>query len=329
MNLLIASHSACHERQLLFYRELSKHFDNTVVIGPNKWAGLSLQNSTQEGFITRGLPVVNQGSLTLFQFIALETTLQLPIIPKIDLFLIQEEWWSRATENLLATANRIGAKKILFTWENIHRPYEREKETINQADAIICGNNDAEQIIRDSGYRGFIYQLPQVGIDTTLFSPPPESPEKIHDLVFCGRPVVEKGIDTIQEAAKNNNWKLLILSNLAYRELPAQLARARIFVTLPKDTPYWKEQSGGYSSLEALSCGLPVITTDCGAIPQYIPKRIAKILKQETDMEKALTAAVKKLLSSQSDTAGARQYIVENYSNQVVAKHTAEAMEEL
>uniref|UniRef100_A0A6M3JQM8 Putative glycosyltransferase n=1 Tax=viral metagenome TaxID=1070528 RepID=A0A6M3JQM8_9ZZZZ len=330
MNILIASHSACHQRQLFFYQELAKHFYNTIVIGPKQWGRLGLLNSTQEGFITRGLPVANENRLATFQFLGLESTLQLQLIPKIDLFLIQEEWWSRATTSLLATANRIGAKKVLFTWENIRIPNEKEIETINQADAIICGNNDAEQIIKDSGYRGFIYQIPQVGIDTDLFFP--QSTEKSYDLVFCGRPVSEKGIDIIQRATKNHNWKLLIIANQPYRDLPAQLSQAKIFVTLPQDTSYWKEQSGGYSSLEALSCGIPVITTDCGAIPQYIPRRIATILKQDKDLEQYFITAVKKLLiAGKLDAIGARgrDYVIEHYSNQVIAKQTAEALEEL
>lgn len=335
MNILIASHSACHDRQMFFYRELSKYLSNTVIIGPKRWGQLKLLNSTEQGFITRGLVTSNERNLEAFQFLGLDLTVQLSLNlflgthKKFDIFLVQEEWWSRATTDLFALANRIGAKKVLFTWENIRTPNIKEIETIKQADAIICGNDDAKQIIKGCDYPGFIFRFPQVGINTELFCPLTE--EKTYDLVFCGRPVPEKGFPIIEKIAKIQGWKLAVAYNQPYPNLPVLLNQARISVSLPQDTPHWKEQSGGYSSLEALSCGIPIITTNCGAIPEYIPKEIGIILPQGRDIEQVFPKAVEKLLHSELAEIGlkGRIFITNNYSNQTIAKQTAEMLESL
>jgi glycosyltransferase involved in cell wall biosynthesis len=53
-------------------------------------------------------------------------------------------------------------------------------------------------------------------------------------------------------------------------QLPSVYHEARSFIIAPQTRRFWAEQFG-FASVEAMACGLPIVITDSGAVPEVIP----------------------------------------------------------
>ncbi len=187
-------------------------------------------------------------------------------------------------------------------------------------------------------------------IDTDLFSPPESYPDdKIIRIVSTGRLVHEKGFHIVIEAFKDviqrhTNIRLDIIGDgsdkislekkvyesglkghivfcgtLSSEEISEKYQTSHIFINHSLDTPNWQEYFG-VVNLEAMSSGLPVVTTDSGAIP-WVVKNNAIIVKQK-DI-KALIHAVESLILGrnkriQLGNAG-REFVKSNYTVKIIA----------
>jgi glycosyltransferase involved in cell wall biosynthesis len=87
------------------------------------------------------------------------------------------------------------------------------------------------------------------------------------------------------------------------RALPALMRQSAIVVSPSRTTPRWAEQVG-MTNLQALACGVPVVATWSGAIPEYTPPGAGALLVPERDPV-ALAAAILRLL----DDAALRQQL--------------------
>jgi glycosyltransferase involved in cell wall biosynthesis len=88
-------------------------------------------------------------------------------------------------------------------------------------------------------------------------------------------------------------------------------------------TPTWKEQFG-HVLIEAMACGVPVIGSDSGAIPEVIGG--AGLVVPEGNVE-ALAAALRGLISTpllHADLAArGRARVLSHYTNEAVASRLA------
>ena len=92
------------------------------------------------------------------------------------------------------------------------------------------------------------------------------------NILFVGRSVPEKGIGELTEAyrrlsQKYPNLKLTMVGDgrVSYSQIHEEYQRADIFCLPSKTTPHWQEQYG-MALVEAMACGLPIVTTKTGAI---------------------------------------------------------------
>ena len=203
-----------------------------------------------------------------------------------------------------------------------------ERVGFRQIDGAIAGSEAANRRLRNRGFKGPTITAPQTGVDTEMFSPDLDGKavrskfgiEPDSDVVlYAGRLSHEKGINILLDAiprilSSEPQTEFLILgtgpltqnlsemiSNLSrsdqvnlitdrqpYSLMPNIYNAADVFVYPSITVPEWAEQFG-YAAAEAMSCSVPVVTTECGALPYVVgegglvcPERDAGALAQQT-----------------------------------------------
>ncbi|MHA1653844.1 MAG: glycosyltransferase family 4 protein [Candidatus Thorarchaeota archaeon] len=149
------------------------------------------------------------------------------------------------------------------------------------------------------------------GVDTQLFRPPKKRPDDgIVDFVFVGRLSLDKGVDVLLDAFRkyhdenpdtrltlvgdgilkwmiengnDNNGSIHWLGTIPHDQVPATLQRSDVFV-IPQNIG-----GLGLSVLEAMSCGLPVITTAIGETTRLLGDNEG-VLVQPNDVDAVVDA---------------------------------------
>jgi len=181
------------------------------------------------------------------------------------------------------------------------------------------------------------------GIDTNIFKPL-EAVKKQPIILVMGRLDEAKGLPYVVEAWKEiekdypevsihfsgkGELDYLIdrcrMSKGFYKnsDMPELINSALFAITASVTLKRWEEQVG-MTNLQALACGVPVITTQSGAIPEYVNDKVG-ILVPEKDA-KSLALAMRKLLDDsvlrESLGQNARKYIVENFDAEKTVEKT-------
>lgn len=186
------------------------------------------------------------------------------------------------------------------------------------------------------------------GVDTNEFSPREKtltgmtSETAAPVLLFVGRLHFEKGVFVLLDAFAQvqrtvPNMQLWMIGNgparvelearaakmegvtfsgtIKNRLLPDYFRQASVFVSPSLTTRRWQEQIG-MTNLQAMACGIPIVTTRSGAIPEYVPDGVAGILVQEGNPH-ALADAILSLFndfrSAQEMGRRGREYALEHY----------------
>ncbi|HKP54533.1 MAG TPA: glycosyltransferase family 4 protein [Chloroflexia bacterium] len=236
-----------------------------------------------------------------------------------------------------------------------------ERYCFRRADSILaCGSRVAETL-RSKGYRGDLRVVP-LPTDTRAFSRDPALrdqgrrdvalPANAFVIGYAGKLVEEKGVRTLwaafAEIALEHEEVHLALagggplkddllegarrSGLAGRlhlpgvihndHLPAYMNALDVFV-LPSETrPNWREQFGRVL-VEAMACGVPVIGSDSGEIPEVVGD--AGLIFHEGDVA-ALASHLRDLLANPASRADLSQRCRERVLNlftleRVAAQH--------
>lgn len=194
------------------------------------------------------------------------------------------------------------AKLILHTWQNVNRPKKWyvwlvTQISLREADAILCANREAVQVLREMGYHGPAEVIPPIGVDTRIFHPVERRTDPAtFRVAYAGRFVPEKGLDVLLEAVAllGQGVELWLIGDgpqraalqglaqdlgigervrwippVASERMPELLAQVDVVVLPSRTTPVWKEQFGRIL-VEAMACGVPVVGSDSGAIPEVV-----------------------------------------------------------
>jgi len=237
-------------------------------------------------------------------------------------------------------------------------------------DFFICGNVAGKQILVSKGIpANKIAVLPQMGVDPDVFYPyPHEQREALRQelgisqgefaIGFVGRFVEEKGILDLVEAVgrlkvcsrrglvlvltgrgplENSVWlrakelgiRLMILPQCKYHEVLASMNALDTLVLPSRSTSFWKEQFGRVL-IEAMACGVPVIGSDSGEIPNVIGN--AGLIFHEGD-----AGHLSECLRLCCDSEAFRRDLgkrgldraQKNFTNQEIARRTSEIYDEV
>jgi glycosyltransferase involved in cell wall biosynthesis len=217
-----------------------------------------------------------------------------------DILHLDEEPYNLATWLGFRAAAAVGARRLFYTWQNLHRtlppPFSTiERENYRLADGAIAANGDALAVLRKRGFAKPIWQIPP-GLDAALYQP--ADAESGSELVvgYAGRLVREKGVDLLLRACGRlrGPWRLVLIGDgeertvlqaqavaagLADRvtfrgaipsaEVPAALRQLSVLVLPSRSTPRWREQFGRVL-VEAMASAVPVVGSASGEIPRVI-----------------------------------------------------------
>lgn len=187
------------------------------------------------------------------------------------------------------------------------------------------------------------------GVDLDEFTPQRDGrePELGRDpvLLFVGRLHVEKGVFDLLDAfgavksraagarlvligdgpARGGlerkvgvrGWTrdVILAGTVKNRDLPPYFRAADVFVAPSVTTRKWEEQVG-MTNIQAMACGVPVISTHSGAIPEFVPDGVAGVLVPERSPS-ALAEAIIDMLDDKArgqrmGEAG-REYCTQHY----------------
>jgi len=123
--------------------------------------------------------------------------------------------------------------------------------------------------------------------------------------------------------------KVKFLGHIEYSQMPQIHNLADIFCLPSVPTKNWAEQFG-YSMVEAMACGKPVITTSTGSIPEIVKDRSTGILvkpNNPTALESALEELVVNERERQIFGNNGRKWVLQSFEANMIAGKLAQTYE--
>lgn len=272
-----------------------------------------------------------------------------------DLVHVDEEPYSAVTWSVTGAAGRRGIPSLFFAWQNLDKglplPFEWLRSGVfDRVRGGIAGTRAAGRVLRRAGFEGELAVVPQMGVDEDRFRPDPAGGAEERralglapgDFVvgFVGRLVPEKGPDLLVEAlARLPSARLVLvgggpearpLSDLARRSgvddrvvvtgpveslrVPRLMTAFDALVLPSRTTPGWSEQFGRVL-VEAMACGVAVVGSDSGAIPEVVGE--AGRIVPEDDTE-----ALVDTLAELRERSGLRDELAERGRARVLRRFT-------
>jgi len=279
---------------------------------------------------------------------------------KPDLIQVDEEPLSLALLQVMTLKNQLQCPIVFFSWENL--PIKPRLGfsvvrhfNLSRADGAIAGTREAAQQLQKAGFRGQVAVIPQLGVSPEHFRPlrnealRRELGLRSFTIGYLGRIVPEKGLWVLLKALAllNADWHCLIVGEGSIRKewlaqaeqmglghrviwIPtvphADVVRyinAMDVLVLPSlTTQRWKEQFG-HVLIQAMSCQVPVIGSNSGAIPEVIGD--TGIVVPEGDPS-ALARAIERLYRSEDERMAlgkkGRERVLQHFTNEQIAQRT-------
>jgi glycosyltransferase involved in cell wall biosynthesis len=232
----------------------------------------------------------------------------------------------------------------------IRRPRAVTARLCRMADAVLAGNDYLAKFA--AGARGGsgegVEHFPTV-IDTDAYTPRSERPTVPPTLGWIGThstvPYLEALFPLLAELQARHGFRLLVVSNLPPRPFPgldvdfrrweadAELAYLHEMdiglYPLPNDS--WTRGKCGFKAIQYMSCGIPVVASGVGVLPEILMDGAAGLLAADPA---AWAASLERLLADDSSAAidlgsSGRARVVDAYSVARAAPRMAELFHRL
>ena len=218
-------------------------------------------------------PILNRLSVDAHYLLGLEQLLK-----GFDIAHVAETYYHYTIQAINAKNKGYVKKIISTTWEVI--PFNNEgiwgrkwlkRQAYAGVDHFLAVTELAKKTLLEEGVDEKKISVIPMGVDLKRFKPGKFN-EKVTNILFVGRSVQEKGIEELTEAfrklkEKYPNLKLTLVGDgrVPYQQIQKEYQKADIFCLPSQTTPHWQEQYG-MALVEAMACGLPIVTTKTGAI---------------------------------------------------------------
>lgn len=159
------------------------------------------------------------------------------------------------------------------------------RAAIKKADVITAVSDATASLVRPLVPRGIPFHVIKNGVDENLFTPITRNePEKIR-ILFAGNPSRRKGLNLLKSVADQLGNKVEILCTQGMRNVEVPNSVKKTLKFLPRvshdQMPSLYQQADiflfpsfreGLSlvMLEAMACGLPIVTTNLSSMPELV-----------------------------------------------------------
>ena len=212
-------------------------------------------------------------------------------------------------------------KLICTCWETI--PHNNEKfarlrgwkaEAYQYVDLFHTPTERAKQALITEGVSPSKIVVIPYGVDLTRFKPRRHKSNPRPLVLTVARFTKEKGMEDIEAVARAlPKYDFLVVGSgtyplrgsniktisVSYSEIPQVYGRADLFFLPSRSTKTWEEQYG-MALIEAMACGLPIVTTASGAIPEVVGN--SGIFVKERDTQ-SMIDQITALITDQSRSA--------------------------
>ena len=223
----------------------------------------------------------------------------------------------------------------------------------NQCDVVLTPSTGVSDILSVHGVRTRKVVVP-LGVDVKRFTPPASkaaakkavglAPDKLV-VGFCGRIGREKNLPTLLKAFRRvqhkHNVQLLIVGG-GIEEQMFHNPRITLTGSVDNVVPYLQAmdifvlpsltETSSLATMEAMSCGLPVIATPVGSIKEYVEDGVNGFLFPRQDVDslvEKLNALLKSPKARDAVGAAARQTITRRHTWEQVSKNIMFVLHEL
>ena len=219
------------------------------------------------------------------------------VINHSDVVHVAETYYGYTHQAVMAKRRGLVRHVISTVWEVI--PFNNEgivgrkdykRLAYDSVDKFVAVTEKAKQALIKEGVKPEKITVVNVGIDIRKFKPAKIKKDTKDINILCvARLVPEKGITDLLEAfldirKKNPKVKLtfigsgplkkdligyknIYVKSVPYQKINKEYHRADIFCLPSRETKTWAEQYG-MCLIEAMACGLPIVSTTSGAIPE-------------------------------------------------------------
>ncbi len=320
MRLAVVSHPCVTPLNQDFYARVQARtgWDVSILL-PRRWKNEYGRQRAERWPSFRGelvtLPVVLAGNIPLHAYVAAMRRRLRALDP--DVVYVHHEPYAAATFQVVRAASGIdGAAIGFYSAQNLRKRYPWpvsawERWVHAHSDFALPVSEEVAQVLRGKGYQGEIDVLP-LPVDTDRFHPANGGFGETRPFTagYVGRVAEEKGVDTLLAALpllESEDTRVLVVGEGPQRDGLTAMAHELgvgervtwagyvphdmvvdvyrdmdVLVVPSKTVPNWKEQFGRVV-VEALACGVPVIASDSGELPNLISQTAGGWVFREGD----------------------------------------------
>ncbi len=220
-------------------------------------------------------------------------------------------------------------KKLISTWwetipfnnESTSEKRRIKKYVMSQVDMFVCYAEQAKKCLLAEGIVPEKITVISLGVDLTSFKPASTNKSNDFTILFVGRLVEEKGVMDLYEAfrllsqnvqrvtlrivgvgplenilrtkiEKDGFQDSISIERKLYQQMPGVFQSADLLCVPSKKTGTWEEQYG-MVLVEAMACGIPIISYATGSIPEVVGN--AGLFAKENDVHE-LTALIIRII---------------------------------